>query len=413
MNPLKVLFVEDELHKKTRLLDTIKKYPGLFDEPQMVETTAKALELLASNRYDLLLADLILPRQYRGEVSEANGVDLLESVEQFEDTCGAAYTLSISRADQLAPETQKFFLGRPWGLLRYRDDTTSCLEDIISIAQYIQKAQAGLAERNPDVDVLIITALLEPEFVSVERALPSLGAVRPLDERQYYRLGELVLSETSKLSIAVAHCERMGPVHAAVSTSKLCQVLRPKLVVMAGICAGFPKKTEIGDVVAAETAWLWQDGKFSVEDGVSAFQESPHQVHVSPIVKQCLLEMKRDESIWNAFGAASRKVGVVTPKLVCGPVATGAAVLADAKVRDYIAKTQHRAVVGLDMETYPVYVAAESSSSVKHFVSLKSVCDTGDKEKGDGHQAYAADVSAEATIAFIRKFFSRNGHFFR
>ncbi|MDT8989452.1 hypothetical protein RQP54_01095 [Curvibacter sp. APW13] len=409
MKPLKVLFVEDELHKKTRLLETIRAHPELFDEPQVVETTASALERLASSRFDLLLADLILPRQYRGEASEANGVDLLESVEQFEDACGAAYTLSISRADQLSPETQKFFSGRPWGLLRYRDDTTVCLEDIISIARYIQKAQAGQAERSPDVDVLIITALLEPEFVSVERALPSLGAVRPLDVRQYYRLGELDLSDARKLSIAVAHCERMGPVHAAVSTSKLCQALTPKLVVMAGICAGFPKKANIGDVLAAETSWLWQDGKFSVTDGVSAFQESPHQVHVSPLVKQCLLEMMRDDGIWNAFGAASREAGIATPKLVCGPVATGAAVLADAKVRDSIAQTQHRAVVGLDMETYPVYVAAESSSSVKAFVSLKSVCDVGDKEKADKYQAYAATVSAKATIAFIRKFFSRPG----
>lgn len=405
MKPLKVLFVEDEVHKKTRLLDTIKANPELFNEPHVAETTASALERLEAERYDLLLADLILPRQYRGEASEANGVDLLESVAQLDETCGAAYTLSISRADQVSVETLKFFSGRPWGLLRYRDDTTSFLDDLISIAQYIQKAQAGQAEKSPEVNVLIITALLEPEFQAVERALPSLGPVRPLDVRQYYRLGELSVSETRTLAVAVAHCERMGPVHAAVSTSMLCQALKPELVVMAGICAGYPKKTSLGDVVAAETSWLWQNGKFAVIDGTSGFQESPHQVHVSPVVKHCLMDMKRDDSIWNTFGTASRQVGVLTPKLVSGPVATGAAVLADAKVRDSIAQTQHRAVVGLDMETYSVYVAAESCHSVKHFVSLKSVCDGGDSDKADEYQAYAAGVSAETTLAFIRRFY--------
>lgn len=405
MKPLKVLFVEDEVHKKTRLLDTIKANPELFSEPHVAETTASALARLGAERYDLLLADLILPRQYRGEASEANGMDLLESAAQLDEACGAAFTLSISRAEQVSLETQKYFSGRPWGLLRYRDDTTSFLDDLVSIAQYVQKAQAGQAEKNPEVDVLIITALPEPEFLAVERALPSLGPVRPLDVRQYYRLGELTLSETRKLSVAVAHCERMGPVHAAVSTSKLCQALKPELVVMAGICAGYPKKTSLGDVVAAETSWLWQDGKFSAVDGASGFQESPHQVHVSPAVKRCLMDLKRDDSVWNAFGAASRQVGVVTPKLVSGPVATGAAVLADAKVRDSIAQTQHRAVVGLDMETYSVYVAAESCYSVKHFVSLKSVCDGGDKDKADEFQSYAAAVSAEAALAFISKFF--------
>jgi len=404
MKPLKVLFVEDELHKKTRVLDAIRDNPELFDQPDVVETVADALARLKAERYDLLLADLILPRQYRGEPSEENGLDLLESVSQFEKGCGAAYTLSISRADQLAPETQKFFSGRPWGLLRYRDDTTSFLDDLISIAQYIQKAQTGQAAKNPEVDALIITALLEPEFAAVERALLSLGPKQPLDVRQYYRLGELSLSETRKVLVAAAHCERMGPVHAAVSTSKLCQALNPKLVVMAGICAGYPKKTTLGDVVAAETSWLWQDGKFSVMDGTSGFQGSPHQVHVSPEVKFCLLDMMRDDRVWNAFGIASRKVGVAVPKLVTGPVATSVAVLADGKVRDSIAQTQHRAVVGIDMETYSVYVAAESSHSVAHFISLKAVCDGGDKDKDDEYQAYAAEVSAATAVAFIKRF---------
>lgn len=406
MKPLKILIVEDEVHKKMRLLETIKEHPKLFDQPVIADTTAGALERLKAERYDLLLADLILPRQYRGDSSDANGIDLLESVAQLDDNCGAAFTVSISRAERFSSETQKFFSGRPWGLLRYRDDTTGFLDDLVSIAQYIQKTQSGLSEKNPEVDVLIITALPEPELAAVEQIIPSLGPLRPLDVRQYYRLGELTLSATQKLSLAVAHCERMGPVHAAVSTAKLCQALKPRLVVMAGICAGYPKKTSLGDVVAAETAWLWQDGKFAVVDEIPVFQGSPHQVHVNPEVKACLLDLRRDEKIWNGFGTMARNVGVMTPKLVCGPVASGAAVLADAKVRDSIMQTQHRAVVGLDMETYSVYVAAESCNAVRHFVSLKAVCDGGDKDKADQYQAYAAEVSAVATVAFVRKLFA-------
>ena len=85
-------------------------------------------------------------------------------------------------------------------------------------------------------------------------------------------------------------------------------------------------------------------------------------------------------------------------------MATGAAVLADAKVRDSIAKRQHRAVAGLDMETYAVYAAAQACPAVKHFVSLKAVCDGGDKAKGDDHQVYAAAVSAACTVHFLCKF---------
>jgi len=59
--------------------------------------------------------------------------------------------------------------------------------------------------------------------------------------------------------------------------------------------------------------------------------------------------------------------------------------------------------------TYAVYVASASSPSVKNFVSLKAVCDGGDKEKADEHQAYAAYVSAMAALNFIRKFVSETG----
>lgn len=410
MKPLKVLFVEDELHKKSRVIETITSHPELFDQPQLATTVNDALKKLSTERFDLLLADLILPRQLLGEPSEANGVDLLESVAQLDDHCGAAFTLSLSRASELTEGTQRYFAGRPWGLLQYADSTTSCLDDMVSIAQYMQKDLSGQAARNPEVDVLIVTALREPEFLAVEQALASLGPKLPLDARQYFRLAQLPLSPTRTISVAAAHCERMGPVHAAVATSKLCFALRPKLVVMAGICAGFPRKAVLGDIAAAETAWLWQDGKFAVVEGTSGFQSSPHQVHITPEVKNCVTEMKHDEVLWKSFEGRAREIGATVPKLVIGPAATSAAVLADRRVRDSIATTQHRAVVAIDMETYSVYVAAESSPHVEHFVSLKSVCDGGDEEKGDQYQQYASTVSAEAALSFIRRFFtSPNG----
>ena len=404
MKPLKILLVEDEPHKKLRLLQAIKENLDLFDEPDTADSVARALMLLSTKRYDLLLADLILPIQYRGEVSEENGLELLRSIAQYGRDCGASYTVSITRAVTLSAATQRFFQGRPWGLLHYQDDTTEFLGNLLSIASYILGAKAEEAKGTPSVDALILTALPDPEFTAVVKQFPGLGPVRPLDVRQYYQIGELTTSDGQTISLAVAHCERMGPVHAAVSTAKLCQALRPKLVVMAGICAGFPKKAVLGDVIAAETSWMWQDGKFSVVNEEPTFQGSPHQVHVSPEVKHCVLTMKQDEAFWSSFTSLARNAGLVPPKLVCGPVATSTAVLADATVRDSIMESQHRAVVGLDMETYSVYAAAEAASSVQHFASLKAVCDGGDKGKEDAHQAYAATISAVTVVEFLKRF---------
>jgi nucleoside phosphorylase len=404
MVPLKILLVEDELHKKQRLLEAIVGRPDLFAEPATAITVAQALELLQASRYDVLLADLILPRTLGGSPTEENGLELLRITSELDEPFGAAFSLCITRAVLVSAEVEEFFKGLPWGILRYRDDTTDFLGEFLASAEYIQRRIAEHHEKSPTVDALVIAALPEPELAALERLLPWLGPRRPLDNRQAYRLTEISLSDGRKVSLAIAHAERMGPVHAAISVVKLCSALRPRMVLMSGICAGFPSKTKLGDVVAAETAWLWQDGKFAVVDDRGEFQESPHQIHVSPEVKNLLQELKRDAGFWGQFGEQARSAGLMAPSLVIGPMATGAAVLADASIRDSISKHQNRTVAGLDMETYSVYAAAQSCNWVKHFVSLKAVCDVGDKAKGDDHQAYAATVSAACTLSFLQRF---------
>ena len=197
--------------------------PDLFAEPEVAGTTAKALELLQVNHYDVLLADLILPRRLGGYPTEDNGLDLLRSSQELDASVGASFALSITRAEEVSPAVREFFEGHPWGLLRCRDDSTDFLEDLLSIAGYIQREIAGQHERTPTVDALVITALMEPELSAVETLIPSLKALRPLDVHQSFRVGELGLAKGRKASVAVAHAERMGPVHAAISTAKLCQ----------------------------------------------------------------------------------------------------------------------------------------------------------------------------------------------
>ncbi len=50
------------------------------------------------------------------------------------------------------------------------------------------------------------------------------------------------------------------------------------------------------------------------------------------------------------------------------------------------------------------YAAAQAASIPIRAISLKAVCDKGDKEKNDKYQAYAARVSAAAVHRFIVRF---------
>jgi nucleoside phosphorylase len=83
-------------------------------------------------------------------------------------------------------------------------------------------------------------------------------------------------------------------------------------------------------------------------------------------------------------------------------MASGSAVLADYRVSDRIKTTQHRNVTALDMEVYGVYAAAQACDPALPFISLKSVCDRGDKQKDDKYQQYAAAVSAAAALRFVQ-----------
>jgi nucleoside phosphorylase len=87
-----------------------------------------------------------------------------------------------------------------------------------------------------------------------------------------------------------------------------------------------------------------------------------------------------------------------------GPIASGASVVQDENIAAHI-KKHSRKLIGLDMETYGVFFAAENSFLPRPIVmSIKSACDFADKEKADNHQAYAAFTSAQYLFRFALEY---------
>lgn len=87
-----------------------------------------------------------------------------------------------------------------------------------------------------------------------------------------------------------------------------------------------------------------------------------------------------------------------------GPIASGAAVLADGLTAVNI-RGQHRELLGIEMETYGVYVAAEEAPSPRpSYFSLKSVVDFADGKKNDKYQRYASYTSAKALKYFTENY---------
>ena len=86
-----------------------------------------------------------------------------------------------------------------------------------------------------------------------------------------------------------------------------------------------------------------------------------------------------------------------------GPIASGAAVVADEKFATEV-KKHWRKLLGIELETYAVFYAVQHGVSPNALVvSMKSVADFANAKKNDDWREYAAYTSARAVDLFIRE----------
>ena len=88
-------------------------------------------------------------------------------------------------------------------------------------------------------------------------------------------------------------------------------------------------------------------------------------------------------------------------KLHVGPIVSGSSVLEDPSLVERI-QSQHRGVIGIEMEGYGVALASSLSSSGAKWLLIKSVCDFAGPDKNDDYQAYSAYTSSKVADYFLR-----------
>lgn len=403
---LKILLLEDDPAKKEKLLFLLKD-KDLCSNLDVAICTSQALSLIKDRpRYDLLIADIVVPAELCGHKDERNCIDFFNEIdENIPLDKRPLYSLPISASTELTSLAYDFFRCRPWGILPYSESSGDCMNALQSIASWILNDKRCHDAKN-DCDVFILTALSQPEYSAIEQLEFNWSPFEPLDRTQLIRFGSLKIG-VNTIKVGAAFCARMGSVAAATLATKACLMLNPKIVIMSGICAGIEGKADIGDVIAADVSWDWQSGKYIDKNGDETFEASPHHINIDEELRNKLFMLKRDSAFWSTFTLNAQEHEVQLPKLLTTPMATGSSVLADVRVSERIRAVQHRNVTGLDMETYGVYAAVSSTLPKSDFVSLKSVCDNGDKKKDDKYQAYASMISARTTEQFIINYFSQ------
>nr|WP_221381702.1 hypothetical protein [Actinoplanes polyasparticus] len=110
--------------------------------------------------------------------------------------------------------------------------------------------------RRDAVDVVVVTALRE-EFEAARAAVPAHWQARDTATAPY------LAGRYGGLTLALARTTAMGARSTGPVAAALVLALKPRCLAMSGVCAGHPDRTAPGDVVVADPAYEYDEGKLS------------------------------------------------------------------------------------------------------------------------------------------------------
>jgi nucleoside phosphorylase len=406
---IRVLIVDDNKVKVDTFIKIIMSSGTEKENIDVAFYGLEAREKLRQTQYDLMILDLALPMRNGDAPSHSGGVDLLDELSERPGYYRPLHIVGVTALEELVESFEQNFSDRMLNLLYYDPSTERWQSQLKTLLQDLIVSRSKSQSIGYIKDICIVTALKDTELRAVTSLPYNFKQPRLLDDVTYYQEGEFSSNER-KYSVIASSASRMGLVAASLHASKIIAAFRPRILVMTGICAGVSGRANIGDVVLASPAWEWQSGKLITDSGQVKFLSDPHQLEVKRSVVAHFDMLRGQPAVWAeiASGWPGPKPETAL-KGVVGPLASGSVVLADGeKVREI--QDQNRKLVGLDMEIYGVYAAAQEyseSEAAPTVFALKGVSDLADEHKSDDFQAYAAYTSAQAMHRFFEKFLSQ------
>jgi nucleoside phosphorylase len=400
------LVVEDDTEKLRRVILCLRGISGIsFDNIDNARDANAAKQLLRANSYDLLVLDVSLPARADEAPTPGAGLDLLNEIQSRDIYNVPMHIVGLTAYEEALKVAKPQFDLDVLQLVHYDPSSSDWQEKLTRIAtRSINSAGKSAAPITYDFDLCVIAALAKPELQAVLNLPWNWSDHEISNDPTQYHVGTYENGGVKRRVIA-ASAARMGMQASAVLASKMIMSFRPRYVAMTGILAGIEGTCELGDIVIADPTWDYGSGKRTIREGEPVFAASPHQIALNPFLRSKLTRMAQDTELMDKIRrewSGTRRNGVLSAHI--GPVASGAAVLEDQAIVATVL-SQHRKTVGVEMETYGVFVAGEECGAPAPAVfSLKSVCDFANTEKNDNHQDYAAYTSAAALRFFAETY---------
>lgn len=395
---LTILIVDDDSTKVQSVSRGLREaLPGIELDISTASDITSAKRSLQSTMFDAMVLDVALPLRPGDQPQRKGGIDLLKEVFQRDTYKRPQHIIGLTAYPDIYESAGEEFASELWSLLYYDPASDVWLERLAGKMRHIARVEATRSIRQQfDFDICIVTALGD-ELDQIRRVgwdwqMLDKGG----DATNYWSTNYIDKSGTSRRVIA-AHAPVMGMSAASILATKMGFHFRPRCLVMAGICAGDSKETNLGDLVVASPVWDYGSGKHVGGSKGGAFEPAPFQLPISSRLRGVAERLANDKARLMALkeNFPGEKPDTAL-QLHMGPFASGAAVVADKGIFAAI-KKQHRKLIAIDMEAYGVMsAAAELPTPQPECLVLKGVSDYGDQDKNDKFRHYAAYVSAQA-----------------
>ncbi len=405
MSNLKIIIVDDEYKKVEKIISILTANAVSHEHVFHATTLSIARREMTNISYDLLILDLNVPSVIGESPSASGGLDFLKML--FLPSALVKIPqriLGLTCVDDLYSKNEDEF--RKLGVLleKYDSQSQSWTYSLENTLKYLSAFHRNKLQDEfyLNVDVVILTALVDPEFEAVLQLNCNWQQQRIHNDPTIYYKGEIVNGD-KKFNLIAAYASRKGMPSSAALATKMSVLFKPKYIVMLGICAGLKDQVNLGDIIVADPTWDWGSGKHKVHNGSSIFNIAPYQAHLEAHLRSDLQDMIRSGVVVSKVRSSwTGEVPAGSLSIKMGPVASGAGVLSDQDLVKEIKENQNKDLIGLEMEAYAVMSAVEYSvnSSPKALV-IKSVCDFADEHKDDKWQKYASFTSAMTFYYFF------------
>lgn len=356
---------------------------------------------VSQKQYDMIVIDLAVPEENRGEVNVDNGYKAIHYLRTTTEPIHRPQSIVV--LSKLIDEEFIKNLNR-YGMraIKYCPTDSTWEEELMEEVEYVSLLSIKKA------DIVILSAV-DVEYEMVKRMF-DWQEFDCLEDNASYSNAEVFNEKGEKLSLISCHPNKMGAIAAASLTTKAINMFKPDCIIMVGIAGGNGKDVKCGDIVVAENAVDFCSGSIE-EDGDNTIQFLPDAdiIHASQDIIRVMRKYKNDKKllrkIRDSTGDLAKERDI---NIHIGQIATGPAVIKSARFSNEYLKKHHKNYCAIDMESYGVYYASSNSQYKNiNFISIKGISDAADKDKNDDYQQYCSLSVCNLVKHYILNDFSK------